>query len=310
MRKLFKIAVAGCSIILIVVLIAWWAMSAAQENKIMDDDARKAAPGKFVQLTDGLTHYLETGPATGKPVVLIHGGGITGIEVWNNTAPFLADNGFHVLSYDLYGRGYSDRLNGDYTPEVMNRQLTELLQKTNFPDTINILCMSMGAMIAAEYTAAHPENVNKIVMFDPYMTGDAKPNAMLRIPFISRMLMTMYWYPRAIENQRKEFVDQPFFEEYAKRLEYFMTFKGYKDMNYSTWMDMLPYNKLAKLEEIYPMRMLLIYGAKDPYFSAEIAEVYKRHYPTLKTTVIEEAGHMPHLERPEEVNPVIASFLK
>ena len=310
MRKLFRIAVIGFSVILIAVLVAWWAMSATQENRIMDDEARKAAPGTFVRLTDGITHYLETGPAKGTPVVLIHGGGITGMEVWENTAPFLAENGFHVLSYDLYGRGYSDRLNGDYTSEVMDRQLTELLQKINFPDTINIMCMSMGAMIAADYTAAHPEKVNRIVMMDPYMTGDAKPSALLRIPVVSGLLMTMYWYPRALENQRKEFVDQPFFESYAKRLDYFMKFKGYKDVNSSTWTKMQPYSKLSKLEEIYPNRILLMYGSKDPYFSAGIAEVYQRHYPTLKTKEIPEAGHMPHLERAEVVNPVILDFLK
>ncbi|MEJ0031863.1 MAG: alpha/beta hydrolase [Bacteroidota bacterium] len=310
MTRLLKIAVAGCSLILILVLIAWWVMSARQESKTMNEEARKAAPGKFIELSDGVTHYVEAGPADGKQVVLIHGGGITGMEVWNNTAPFLVSNGFHVLSYDLYGRGYSDRLDDEYTSDVMDRQLTELLQKANFKDTIDIICMSMGAMIALDYAAAHRQTVNKIVLLDPYATGDAKPSKMLQIPGLSGLLMTMYWYPRAVENQRKEFVDQPFFEDYSKRLNYFMTFKGYKDTNYSTWTKMQPYSKMSKFEEIDPDRVLLIYGARDPYFSPQILEDYKHHYPTLKSAEVADAGHMPHYERAEVVNPLIGDFLK
>ena len=73
---------------------------------------------------------------------------------------------------------------------------------------------------------------------------------------------------------------------------------------------MLPFSKMPKFEEIHPNRILLIYGAKDPYFSSQILEDYKSHYPTLKSQEIAEAGHMPHYERADVVNPLIADFLK
>lgn len=291
-------------------LAAWWITDAVQENQAMDEEARKRAPGKFASLTDGTTHYIEWGEPGGRPVVLIHGGGITGMEVWDKTAPNLADSGRRVLTYDLFGRGYSDRVNGDYTSALMGRQLDELLAHVHFPDTFDIVCMSMGAMIALDYAAAHPGKVRKMVMLDPYATGDYSSSRLLRLPVVSGMLMTFYWYPRAVENQRKEFVDQPFFETYAERLRYFMAFDGYKRMNYSTWMKMLPHSKMDMFRQLPEGSVLLIYGANDPYFNKDILMLYSASYPTLASEEIPGAGHMPHLEKPEEVNLLINQFLQ
>ncbi|HMJ71562.1 MAG TPA: alpha/beta hydrolase [Cyclobacteriaceae bacterium] len=294
----------------VVLLAAWWITDAAQESKTMDDEARKSAPGQLVNLTDGVTHYVESGLPNGKPVVLIHGGGITGMEVWDNTAPHLSTEGRRVLTYDLYGRGYSDRVKIDYTSDLMNRQLEELLGKVNFPDTFDIICMSMGAMIAVEYAATHPAWVGKIVMLDPYATGDYSSSRLLRLPVVSGMLMTFYWQPRAVENQRKEFVNQPLFDSYAERLKYFMSFDGYKKMNYSTWMKMLQNSKMDMFQRLPEGKVMLIYGANDPYFSPAILQLYNDKYPSLKSHVVEGAGHMPHVEQPGIVNPLISEFLQ
>jgi pimeloyl-ACP methyl ester carboxylesterase len=121
--------------------------------------------------------------------------------------------------------------------------------------------------------------------------------------------MTFYWYPRAIENQRKEFVDQNLFDRYAERLEYFMDFEGYKHVNYSTWMHTLNQSKLDKFAEIPSEKILIIHGEKDPYFPKGSIDVYTEVYPTLKETVIPAAGHMAHFEKPDQTNPVIFDFL-
>jgi pimeloyl-ACP methyl ester carboxylesterase len=310
MIRFVRIALYLIVFFVVALLAAWWITDAVQESKTMNDEARKQAPGEFVQLADGVTHYIESGPAGGKAVVLIHGGGITGMEVWDKTASHLAAEGRRVLTYDLFGRGYSDRYDGDYTTELMQRQLDELLTKVNFPDTFDIICMSMGAMIAVEYASEHPDQVNKIVMLDPYATGDYSSSKLLRLPVVSGMLMTFYWQPRAVENQRKEFVDQPLFNSYSERLRYFMSFDGYKTMNYSTWMTMLPNSKMDMFQQLPPERVMLIYGANDPYFSSSILQLYTDRYPSLKSHLVEGAGHMPHMEKPQVVNPLISEFLQ
>lgn len=297
----------GCA--LLAFIISFLLLLKLQEQQELNEEVRQTAPGKFVTLSDGVTHYLESGPAHGAPLVLIHGGGVCGLEVWQKNISFFSDQGYRVLAYDLFGRGYSDRLNTVYSPELLNRQLDELLKSIDFPDSINIVSMSMGSMAALDYAAQHAKTIKSLTLIDPSASGDYKASSLLKIPVISSMLMTFYWYPRAVENQRKEFVNQVLFEEYARRLEYFMEFKGYKHVNRSTWLNTLIQNRVDSLKKIPAKKVLLLYGKDDPYFKPNTLDKYKAAYPSLTVYQVEKAGHMPHFEQPDEVNPVIADFI-
>lgn len=289
--------------------VAHFILNKNQEADPLDEIARKHAVGKFIKLSDGLTHYQVLGSLNDRTLVFIHGGGITGFEVWYKNASYFIEQGFSVLVYDLYGRGYSDRLTIEYTPELFNRQLNELLDTLHIAEPISIVSMSMGSLVALDYAAQKPEAIRKLIMIDPAITGEYRANPLLKMPVVSNLLMTLYWYPKAIENQRKEFVDQQAFENYAKRLAYFTGFAGYKHANYSVWMHVLNQNKLPLLGQLKENKVMLIYGTRDPYFPVDNIELFLKTYPTLQVREIYDAGHMPQLERAAEVNPIMLEFL-
>lgn len=307
--KLLKVTgyttLAGIGLILSIFVVARF----KQETQPLDEKTCAQAPGLFIQLAGGKTHYQLLGNKENDLLILIHGGGITGMEVWNTNATFLALQGYQVLVYDLYGRGYSDRIRGNYTPELLLDQLDELTKALNLKDSMSIISMSMGSMVALEFATQHPDKVKSLVMIDPAIMGDYHANPLLKFPVISDLLMTLYWYPRAVENQRKEFVDQKLFDTYKIKLEYFMNFNGYKAMNHSTWMYTLTQNKSELLRQISPNKIQLIYGDHDPYFSKVAATKLQALYPTLDQKVIAGAGHMPHMEKPDIVNPLLLDFL-
>ncbi|HEY9049721.1 MAG TPA: alpha/beta hydrolase [Ohtaekwangia sp.] len=303
-KTLLLIIVAG----IVLLALSYFVVSFSQETQSLTNEERSEAPGNFIRLDQGIVHYALQGNDTADLIVFIHGGGITGMEVWNNTIPFFQQKGFQTLSYDLYGRGYTDRPETEYTPELMVHQLSQLLDTLNISKRFTIVSMSMGAMIALEYTSKNPERVKEIVFLDPATTGDFKPNPLLKVPVVSDLLMTFYWYPKAIENQRKEFVDQALFENYSKRLAYFMNFEGYKYINHSTWMHTLNQRNIELLKGLH-QKVLLLYGEKDPYFPAGNIAIYQSLYPAIQHHAIPNAGHMPHFERPSEVNPIIYEFL-
>ena len=74
----------------------------------MNNEARKGIPGQFIKLTNGITHYQSGGPDTGKTIILVHGFSVP-YYIWDTTYDSLVQNGLHVIRYDLFGRGYSDR---------------------------------------------------------------------------------------------------------------------------------------------------------------------------------------------------------
>ena len=281
-----------------------------QETSKLTDEVRTNAPGSFVRLENGLVHYNLDGPEVAETIVFIHGGGITGAEVWDKNLSFFLDKGYKTLSYDLYGRGYSDRPSSKHSPELFHRQLVQLLDTLQINGKVNLVALSMGAIVALDFAHLFPHRVRKVVLIDPAASGNYKPNALLTIPVLSEFLLTTYWYPRAVENQRKEFVNQELFNTYSSRLRYFMDFEGYKHTNYSTWMNMLNQDKVELVSKLPSGNLMLIYGDADPYFNEKQNERYQSHGPAMKIVKVKASGHMPNMEQPGLVNQAIYDFLQ
>src|SRR5882762_6237701 len=101
-KILFLLFASGALALLALYLI----MHSQQETAELNDAVRSQAPGKFIRLRHGFVHYSLQGPDTSRLLLFIHGGGITGMEVWRKTIPYFLNQGYRILSYDLYGRGY------------------------------------------------------------------------------------------------------------------------------------------------------------------------------------------------------------
>ena len=80
-------------------------------RKRMNDSARKTATGQFATLSQGVTHFEWFGPQRGAIIVCVHGL-TTPSFVWRGLTRGLAIMGYRVLTYDLFGRGYSDKAKG------------------------------------------------------------------------------------------------------------------------------------------------------------------------------------------------------
>ncbi|MFB6346808.1 MAG: alpha/beta fold hydrolase [bacterium] len=75
---------------------------------LTDSRRRSVLEHSTCELSHGTTHYEVAGPRNGPPVVLIHGL-TSSLFIWDEQFYRLAENGYRVLRYDLYGRGLSDR---------------------------------------------------------------------------------------------------------------------------------------------------------------------------------------------------------
>ena len=110
-------------------------------------------------------HYYVMGPASGPPVVLVHGlGGRS--EDWRNLAPYLIRAGFRVYLPDLLGYGQSERP-GSFSYSVSD----EAGIVVGFLDALGLKQAdlggwSMGGWIVQRIAADHPERVNRLMLFD------------------------------------------------------------------------------------------------------------------------------------------------
>ncbi|MBT2131477.1 alpha/beta fold hydrolase [Aliiroseovarius lamellibrachiae] len=146
-------------------VIAPWVLE--RTRKEMDSAARRDAPGGFAELPSGLTHYQWHGVGRGPVVVMVHG--LTSPSwVFQALIPHLTRFGFHILTYDLYGRGYSDRVAGAQDESFHVAQLEELLDALDIADQeISLFGYSMGGSIATAYAARHPEQIDRLMLLAP-----------------------------------------------------------------------------------------------------------------------------------------------
>ena len=127
---------------------------------------RGNAPGDFATLPSGVTHYRWHGPEDGPVAVCIHGLS-TPSYVFAATERSLASLGYRVLSYDLYGRGYSGRPPGRQTSEFFCNQLNELLDDQGVEPPMLVIGYSMGGAVAAAFAATERYRISKLVLIAP-----------------------------------------------------------------------------------------------------------------------------------------------
>jgi pimeloyl-ACP methyl ester carboxylesterase len=130
---------------------------------VMSDGRRGSASGQFAELSQGVTHYHLTGPAEGPLIVCVHGLTTPSI-VWAPLAKRLTEDGFRVLVYDLYGRGYSDRPDGAHDKSFYNQQLDELLAFLGIDAPFHLFGYSMGGAVATGFAASYPTRVRRLVL--------------------------------------------------------------------------------------------------------------------------------------------------
>ena len=155
----------------------------------MNDTTRKNAPGQFANLPSGKTHYQWKGPQNGPVAVCVHGL-TTPSYVWGAIVQGLTLMDYRVLTYDLYGRGYSDRVRGPQNAEFFGKQLGELLQDQGVDGGIMLLGYSMGGSIVTCYAAKHPDMLERLILLAPAGLGIA-PNRLQS--FITNMPVIGDW---------------------------------------------------------------------------------------------------------------------
>lgn len=297
----------GVISILIIIIIAVLPAFLNDESESLNSEIRAQAPGKFIELSQGFTHYEEAGSDTAHTVLLVHGFSVP-YYIWDSTFEALKNKGFHVIRFDLYGRGYSDRPDAEHNQDFFTKQIADLLLGLNIQKPINIIGLSMGGPISTEFTVKYPEKVNKLILIDP--VHEAADISVLRTPVIGEYIMNVYFAPSMKKSQLEDFYNPEGFKDWPAKFKVQMKYKGFKKSILSTLRNYMSEDKLAVYEKLGQLDkpVFLIWGKEDdkvPFAGNERI----REMLDCKFLSVEEAGHLPHCEKPELVNNSIINFL-
>jgi len=288
------------------------------ERNNINSELRSTIPGSFVQLSDGICHY-ELGGSAGDPlVVLVHGFSVPSF-IWDPTYDLLSEAGFRVLRYDLFGRGYSDRPNMKNNKAFFRRQLEELLEAVANTSMVSIVSLSMGGVLAADFAGQYPERVRKLIFLDPAGFDLDLPWMVdaLRYPAIGEILLRMlgrFGQKNLLQSMLSDFYypSQEAVDAFVPAYLEQMNYPGFKRSLLSTLRSGLLDQDLAVFRALATSQIpiQLIWGREDQTVLFARHKEFLDLLPQSRFHAIEQAGHIPHFERPEIVNPLLLKFLR
>lgn len=281
-----------------------------------------AAQSRFIDTRFGRLHLRET-PGDGAPILALHGFPDDS-RIYDRLAPHLSPR--RVLALDFGGFGHSDRV--DYTDLPDQRREEEVgaaLDALGLP-TVTLLAHDASGAVAINYTLAHPERVDHLVLLNCYYGNDP----VLRLPEMIRLLGDPNFVPLAdalvgdpqmrewlLAHTRRQFgyaVDDP---DGVAATSIVPQFFGEAD-----WPDALVAIR-AWLKTLYPelgrqdrhiangdLRALdvpvsVAFGRDDAYLNATIAAHLAAQFPHATLHLIDHASHWPQWDQPEALATII-----
>ena len=178
--------------VLLLLLVAAAAYGVARSGlKTLDQDARNALGGLYLQTDNGVLSYTRQGAVHGPTIILVHGFS-TPKFVWEQVIPHLLEAGYQVITYDHFGRGFSDRPAGPYNSALYQSELSSLIQGLNLSTPLSLVGYSMGGANVVDYAASHPDQIKQLVLIAPagYMRN-SKSATILNVPVLGEWFTTV-----------------------------------------------------------------------------------------------------------------------
>lgn len=304
MKRSLKILLTA--FILILCILAIIPVIRNKEKHDLNETARKNAPGEFIDLSHGLTHYQIGGPVEGQTVILIHGFSVP-MYIWDSTFNALADAGFRVVRFDLYGRGYSSRPKLTYDMRLFTQQVREIIDSLGLYTPVALIGVSMGGTIAAGFVSEYPDLIRDVVLIDPF---SAKMKIkFLDIPLIGNYLASVFWIPTMPESQLTDFFHPERYPDWPVRYKEQMQYRGFRHAILSTARNLLSRDCISLYADLCDHNVLLIWGVHDKTVPVSQSDTLQKLF-NPDFLLVEDAGHLPQIEQADLVNEQIIKFLK
>jgi pimeloyl-ACP methyl ester carboxylesterase len=244
------------------------------------------------------------GPDTGRVVILAHGFSVP-YYIWDGTYEYLVKQGFRVLRYDMFGRGYSDRPDVVYDQGVYQKQLLDLITQLHLKTPVSIAGVSFGGLVVTSFACKYPEMISKVILVDP-VYASAKPDGP---EFYARYKEATHPDDR-INGQLSDFKYPQRHPGWTDKYRVQMQYKGFRNAIVSTQYH-IAYNGKSTNACLNAAHkpVLLIWGKSDHTlpikYSDSIRSVLK-----VEFFPVDDAAHLPHIEQADKVNTKIAAFLR
>jgi pimeloyl-ACP methyl ester carboxylesterase len=284
------------------------------------------AQSGFQALSQATSSALSSAADQPEPFLLIHGFGAS-VRHWRSNLGPLSQNR-SVYAIDMLGFGASDKDGTVYGTALWVEQLFDFVTEV-VGRSVVVVGNSLGSVVGLGLAAKHPEVVVAIAWLNlPDFSAVAMP-AFLKaltqpIGAVAKRVITMSpifvpffrwirqpqviraWVKGAyvdetwLDPELVEILSSPAYDRHAARALAAMVLSQRELPSEYTARSALPRMSLP---------MLLIWGAKDQFVPPKIAQTILSFNPAVEFVSLPGVGHCPHDEVPDEINPILLSWL-
>ncbi len=261
--------------------------------------------------------YIELGDSHKPTIVIVHGFSDSK-ESFLPVAGHLLKN-YHILIPDLPGFGKSSKPNIEYSIDQYCKWLYEFLEKKNV-SKFHAIGNSMGGAILMEYTYRYPAQIESLVLScSAGLVPEQEGNHFYSDYKNGKNLFFM---------EEKEHFEEFIAKIFHRKSSVPFPVKDYmfhKYKNNGEWYEKLMDDILGKFmgpdedfhrkqqkEKIESIScpVLLLWGKHDGVIPEEIAYQFQESIPHAELHVLDNSGHLPHLENPTDVYRILSIFYK
>ena len=173
-----------------------------------------------VDLSEGITSFKDIGDKNNKVIVLVHGATF-GSLAYEEYVNVFVENNYRVITYDQYGRGFSDRVHSNVSIELMEKQLKELIEYCEVENVI-LYGVSFGAAVVAKYAANNPENISFIGYQVPLINSANVPLlSIVKIPLYGDLLSRGFLVPGVLKRieEYEDLMSKKLLDHYIRQFE-------------------------------------------------------------------------------------------
>jgi 3-oxoadipate enol-lactonase len=242
----------------------------------------------------------------GEPLVLIMGLAST-IDMWHRTKPLMAEH-YRTILIENRGVGRSDVPPPPYTIATMATDVAVVMDAAEI-ESARIFGISMGGMIAQEFTLSYPKRVHSLVLGCTNFGGShIKPASLTVLAILkARAMMTPreaawamapHTYDATTPRQRVE-------EDLNIRMQWFPTPIGY----FGQLGAILSWESRPRLSQI-KTPTLVIHGETDELVPPENGRMIAELIPDAKLVMLKNASHIFITDQTETSHREILNFFK
>jgi len=253
---------------------------------------------------NGKNLFLKT-MGNGEPLLFLHSSLLTS-EMWNTQIRYFSKK-YLTIAYDFCGHGKSELPKSTYSDY---EDLKAIINKKNLSKIILIGC-SYGGSVALDFTLKYPEYVSKLILISPAINGYNYP---LRLTLESiRNFRNVKKY--GIEKSAELFMKNKYWSYFVPKengsteifKKLFIGNGNFYNGKYNQKYILKPF-AIKRLSEINT-DVLLIIGNNDSKFNKNASKIIKDKIGKIKYCEINGCGHLPNIEKNEEVNKIIQEYL-